>query len=338
MIGCRPIAPGDTVAVAALDAELESGANRRIVGQSADTLRRRWAIRSRSRCTIYSRAGFRTQYRVVSMGSKTTSTRHSAWQQACAATRHQPLHAYSRWTRARYGSRSINRQRTEAKRMYLDHYGLDQPPFGSLHIHSSSDCRVVRRGATLDALVYAILHDEGIVKCAAEVGSGKTMFCRGAHRGLPDSVGLFFTSAIRYNRAKAPLRQIADELAIPVASDHSGALLSAIQSELISRFAAGRRIVALIDEAHAMPPASLEQIRLLSNLEPRSRSCCRSILFGQPESPMLARHLATCAQLWDRITQNFRLDPLGAGEVSQYIDFRLRTAGYRGPSISARGG
>ena len=85
------------------------------------------------------------------------------------------------------------------------------------------------------------------------------------------------------------MRQIADELAIPVASDHSGALLSAIQSELISRFAAGRRIVALIDEAHAMPPALLEQIRLLEP-ETSQQKLLQIVLFGQPElNTMLAR-------------------------------------------------
>lgn len=214
--------------------------------------------------------------------------------------------------------------------MYLDHYGLDQPPF-RITPHTQFFFAGARRGATLDALVYAILHDEGIVKVCGEVGSGKTMLCRVLIERLPDSVDTLYLGNPTLG-PEALLRQIADELAIPVASDHSGALLSAIQSELISRFAAGRRIVALMDEAHAMPPASLEQIRLLSNLETSQQKLLQIVLFGQPElNTMLARR--DMRQLKDRITQNFRLDPLGAGEVSQYIDFRLRTAGYRGPSI-----
>lgn len=214
--------------------------------------------------------------------------------------------------------------------MYLEHYGLDQPPF-RITPHTQFFFAGARRGATLDALVYAILHDEGIVKVCGEVGSGKTMLCRVLIERLPDSVDTLYLGNPTLG-PEALLRQIADELAVPVASDQSGALLSAIQSELIERFACGKRVVALIDEAHAMPPASLEQIRLLSNLESSHQKLLQIVLFGQPElNEVLAKR--DMRQLKDRITQNFRLDPLGPGEVAQYIDFRLRAAGYRGPNI-----
>lgn len=214
--------------------------------------------------------------------------------------------------------------------MYLEHYGLDQRPF-RITPHTQFFFAGARRGATLDALVYAIIHDEGIVKVCGEVGSGKTMLSRVLVERLPDSVETLYLS----NPTLGPdalLRQIADELAVPVASDHSGALLSAIQSALIERFAGGKRVVALIDEAHAMPPASLEQIRLLSNLESSQQKLLQIVLFGQPElNEILAKR--DMRQLKDRITQNFRLDPLGPAEVAQYVDFRLRAAGYRGPTI-----
>jgi type II secretory pathway predicted ATPase ExeA len=54
-------------------------------------------------------------------------------------------------------------------------------------------------------------------------------------------------------------------------------------TRLLEIYAAGRQVVALIDEAHAMPPAALEEIRLLSNLESSRHKLLQIVLFGQPE-------------------------------------------------------
>jgi len=61
--------------------------------------------------------------------------------------------------------------------LYLEHFGLDEPPF-RITPHTDFFFDGADRGATLDALLYAILQDEGIVKVSGEVGSGKTMLCR----------------------------------------------------------------------------------------------------------------------------------------------------------------
>ncbi|HNB69461.1 MAG TPA: ATPase, partial [Accumulibacter sp.] len=61
--------------------------------------------------------------------------------------------------------------------MYLEHFGLREPPF-RITPHTEFFFPGANRGATLDALLYAITHDEGIVKVSGEVGSGKTMLCR----------------------------------------------------------------------------------------------------------------------------------------------------------------
>ena len=80
---------------------------------------------------------------------------------------------------------------------------------------------------------------------------------------------------------------------------------------LIARYAEGKRVVLLIDEAHAMPAESLEEIRLLSNLESNRHKLLQIVLFGQPE---LDEHLAlpNMRQLKERITHAFLLDPLPA--------------------------
>ena len=82
--------------------------------------------------------------------------------------------------------------------------------------------------------------------------------------------------------------------------------------------AAGKRVVIMIDEAHAMPAESLEEIRLLSNLESKATKLLQIALFAQPE---LDERLAAndMRQLRERITQHFNLSPLKAGEVGFVI-------------------
>ena len=91
-------------------------------------------------------------------------------------------------------------------------------------------------------------------------------------------------------------------------------------------------MVVLIDEAHAMPQETLEQIRLLSNLESSSSKLLQIVLFGQPE---LDEHLSLphMRQLKERITHSFRLAPLLRADVEAYSRFRMRAAGYRGPNV-----
>jgi MSHA biogenesis protein MshM len=108
-------------------------------------------------------------------------------------------------------------------------------------------------------------------------------------------------------------------------------MIRTLQDALVERYAAGKRVVIMIDEAHAMPAESLEEIRLLSNLESKATKLLQIALFAQPE---LDERLAAndMRQLRERITQHFNLSPLKAGEVGSYIEFRLRAAGYHGPN------
>lgn len=88
----------------------------------------------------------------------------------------------------------------------------------------------------------------------------------------------------------------------------------------------------MIDEAHAMPPETLEEIRLLSNLESNKHKLLHIVLFGQPE---LDERLAASnmRQLKERITHTFALEPLRRDAIGEYLMFRMRAAGYRGPDL-----
>ena len=215
--------------------------------------------------------------------------------------------------------------------MYLDHFGLSEPPF-RITPHTDFFFAGGNRGATLDALIYAVTHDEGIVKISGEVGSGKTMLCRVLIERLPPHVAIVYLANPSLSRADI-LYAIADELnlALPEQARPS-VVLRALQDHLIRLYGEGRRVVVLIDEAHAMPVETLEEIRLLSNLESGHSKLLQLVLFGQPElNDVLAR--ADMRQLKERITHNFLLEPLVRDDVAAYLEFRMRTAGYRGPNV-----
>lgn len=212
--------------------------------------------------------------------------------------------------------------------LYLEHFGLAEPPF-RITPHPEFFFDGADRGATLEALVYAILHDEGIVKVSGEIGSGKTMLCRVLMERLPDEVQTVFLANPSYSRAEI-LSAIAEELGARPPAGQETLAIRDLQAHLIEQYASGRRVVILIDEAHAMPQDALEQVRLLSNLESSRHKLLQIVLFGQPELDS-ALDASSMRQLKDRITHNFRMRPLSAAEIAKYLSFRMRAAGYRGP-------
>ena len=214
--------------------------------------------------------------------------------------------------------------------MYLDYFGLDEAPF-RITPHTDFFFDGANRGATLDALIYAITHDEGIVRVSGEVGSGKTMLCRVLMERLPDTVKIIYLANPTLSRDDI-LYAIADELHLTIPDNaRIAVVLRLLHEHLIEIFATGHQVVILIDEAHAMPVSTLEEIRLLSNLETNRNKLLQLVLFGQPElDNILAR--ADMRQLKERITHNFRLEPLVRDDIANYLEFRLRAAGYKGPT------
>jgi MSHA biogenesis protein MshM len=214
--------------------------------------------------------------------------------------------------------------------MYLEHFGLREPPF-RITPHTEFFFSGANRGATLDALLYAITAGEGMVKVTGEVGSGKTMLCRVLMERLPDTVETIYLAVPSLTRDEM-LATIAAELDIDTTGANVTKLMRSLQEKLIEIHSQGRQVVCLIDEAHAMPLATLEEIRLLSNLETGTDKLLQIVLFGQPE---LDEHLALphMRQLKERITHSFSLAPLPPRDIKDYLAFRLRAAGYHGPDL-----
>lgn len=218
--------------------------------------------------------------------------------------------------------------------MYYAHFGLHEPPF-RITPNTGFFFSGGNRGAILEALIYAIMQGEGIIKVTGEVGSGKTMLCNMLQARLPAAVETVYIAHPNVTPEEI-VHSIAFELQLAVERRAPRVeVMQHLQEHLLRRHAEGRRVVMFVEEAQGMPLATLEEIRLLSNLETREDKLLQIVLFGQPE---LDENLRTpgIRQLQERITHSFHLGPLSAGEIREYLMFRLRTGGYRGPDLFSR--
>ncbi|MDJ0878736.1 MAG: AAA family ATPase [Halieaceae bacterium] len=218
--------------------------------------------------------------------------------------------------------------------MYLEYFGLDKPPF-----RITPDTNVFfegcDRGATLHALCYAISQGEGIVKVVGEVGSGKTMLCRMLPVRLGDAVDWVYLAHPSLSPEQT-LHEISRELGLAVpANTDKLIVMRRLHADLLDRHARGRQVVVLVEEAQEMPLDTLEEIRLLTNLETDEHKLLQLVLFGQPE---LDEKLAQprIRQLRERTTHSLYLDPLNLDDVQAYLNYRMHTCGYAGPDLFSR--
>jgi len=214
--------------------------------------------------------------------------------------------------------------------MYLEHFGLDEPPFRitpvTVFFFSGAN-----RGEILDALIYSLSEAEGIVKVSGEVGSGKTMLCRMLLERLPKHVETIYLANPSLSREEM-LYAIADALGLSIDGKRVGIVMHSIQNKLEEKAREGKRVVVLVDEAHAMPLDTLEELRLLYNLQVGNDKLLQIILFGQPELNAKLDQ-PNMRQLKDRIVHHFHMQPLSRNALESYLMFRMRAAGYRGPDI-----
>lgn len=211
--------------------------------------------------------------------------------------------------------------------MYLGHFGLGSAPF-SITPSTGLFFPGASRRDLLEALVYAALHGDGIIKVTSEVGCGKTMLCKMLMANLPDHVETVYLPNPSISREEV-VCALADELGLDCAGSRAAEILKRVQRALIEKYAEGRRVLVLIDEAHAMPCESLEELRLLYNLESSRGKLLQIMLFGQTElDDKLA--LPRMRQLKDRIAHHFSISPLSEAATGEYLEYRMRAAGFTG--------
>jgi len=218
--------------------------------------------------------------------------------------------------------------------VYYSFFGLSHPPF---KITPDTDVFFEggNRGAILEALIYAISEGEGIIKVTGEVGSGKTMLCRMLQARLPAKVETVYLANPRVSPEEI-LHAIAFELQFGLPKSASRLeVMHRLNEYLLERHAQQKQVVLFVEESQSMSLATLEEIRLLSNLETKQHKLLQIVLFGQPELDENLR-LPQIRQLRERITHSFPLSPLRSEDVRAYLHFRLHAAGYRGPDLFNR--
>ena len=212
--------------------------------------------------------------------------------------------------------------------MYLEHYGLKEPPFSI-----TPDPRFVflseRHRDALAHLLFGIDKGGGggFVQLTGEVGTGKTTLSRLLLEQLPEHARVALVLNPRLTPTEL-LETVCEELHVDIAGRRGSnkALVDALNAHLLDAYGKGLRVVLVIDEAQNLSVDALEQVRLLTNLETDTQKLLQVILLGQPElRDMLAR--PELRQLAQRITARYHLTPLGPVETEAYLRHRYSVAG-----------
>ena len=212
--------------------------------------------------------------------------------------------------------------------MYLDSFGFDEPPFSI-----TPDPKFVflseKHQESLAHLVYGITRGggAGFVQLTGEVGTGKTTICRLLLEQIPENTHI----ALILNPCITPvelLENICKELKISLRGIKGklNRMVDKLNDFLLNSWAKGENTVVVIDEAQNLPRDTLEQLRLLTNLETDKQKLLQIILIGQPELRTTMRR-NDLRQLAQRVTARYHLKPLSADETYEYLSHRINKAG-----------
>ncbi|MES9972201.1 MAG: AAA family ATPase [Candidatus Thiodiazotropha sp.] len=218
--------------------------------------------------------------------------------------------------------------------MYQNYFGLTEDPF-SITPDPKYLFLSERHRNGFAHLLYGVTEGGGFLQLTGEVGTGKTVLCRKLLDELPKAVDVAFI----FNPRLTPLELVAticDELHIlyPLGCNSIKEIVDFLNAFLLETHSQGRHTVVIIDEAQNLSYESLEQIRLLTNLETRKQKLLQIILVGQPELKSLLQQ-DRLRQLAQRVTARYHLTPLSKSESRAYVLHRLRVAGAQHPLFSA---
>ena len=211
--------------------------------------------------------------------------------------------------------------------MYTSFFGLQEKPFAI-----TPDPRYLylseRHAEALAHLLYGINEAGGFIQLTGEVGTGKTTVIRSLLEQLPGHAEVALILNPRVTPAEF-LLTICEELHLQVPEhgrDSTKVLMDLLGHYLLEAHARGRRVVLIVDEAQNLSPQTLEQVRLLTNLETATTKLLQIILIGQEELRTLLEQ-ADLRQLAQRITGRYHLSPLSREETAGYVKHRMRVAG-----------
>lgn len=218
--------------------------------------------------------------------------------------------------------------------MYIQFYGLNELPFAL-----TPDPRFIyftpSHTEVMANLHYGIESGKGLIVVTGEVGTGKTTMLRWVMKRLDRTVmvAYIFNPRLSVTEFYQHLATLFDIRNWETKSD----LLFELGKVLDSRHSRGLRTVLIVDEAHGLSPAVLEEIRLLCNFESDTAKQLQIVLTGQPELREVLNY-PELRQLKQRVALRCEIKALpNVEETAQYINSRLKVAGAKRPDIFSPG-
>ncbi|NNF16506.1 MAG: AAA family ATPase [Gammaproteobacteria bacterium] len=209
--------------------------------------------------------------------------------------------------------------------MYLEYFGLKQQPF-QLTPDAEFLYMSPQHSEAKAHLDYAVMNRDSCVVISGDIGCGKTTLINRFVAELDENIRV-----ARIFQTQLTARQFLQSLLVQFGfkpfRKNKAELLDTIRTFLLEEHAKGRQVVLIIDEAQNLSLKVLEEIRLLTDIETEKSKTINVVLCGQPE---LEEKLQTAGleQFAQRIHFHVRLQPLSLVETSEYINFRLKVAGY----------
>ena len=217
--------------------------------------------------------------------------------------------------------------------MYKAFFHLEREPF-DLAPNPAYFVSTTGHNEALASLYYGVREHKGFVVVTGEVGTGKTLMLRCLLKLLGESKNI--TYAYVYNSKLSPtefLQYIVSDFGLSATGKNRGELLFTLGQFLAEQNSKRMTTVLIVDEAHLLSEETIEEVRLLSNLETTEQKLLQIVLAGQPE---LDEKLDSFGlrQLKQRIALRTRLSSLSLDETKKYIERRLEIAGAESTSTT----
>jgi general secretion pathway protein A len=208
--------------------------------------------------------------------------------------------------------------------MYESFYGFKEKPFD---LHPDPDYLYMSREHenTYTHLEYAIVENKGFVVVTGEIGSGKTTLTNYLLNKIGEEIQVGLVNNTNILPAEF-LKMVCKEFELDPKTNDKAELIDIVSGYLIDQFAAGERVVLIIDEAQNLTNDTMEEIRMLSNIETEKHHLIQIILVGQPELKFKLQQ-SNLKQFAQRVTVHCHLKGLEKDEVSEYIGHRLEVGG-----------